>query len=323
MSRTWSSLTLFLLIQCVGSVSANDCPQDLRRANSPKTPKLTRPDEHHTSPLFMWRYRTLTGELYLVGSIHALSATLRTLPVQLESAFQQSTHLAVEVDTTSPNILDRTWVTEHLLLPNNSGLRSLLNETRRGRLSCLVRQINIDYESIGRLKPSLVAMQISRARLNGLGYYAKWGMEQQFLRRAGRREVLELESSQEQLLLIANTPVEVQLELFDESLIGHKDFHAEFVALMSAWLTGDDESLIQLLRDQDHHSTDYRDFQDRLINQRNIRFAQKIETFLASPGTYFVLVGAAHLVGSGGLVQLLDARGHKGHRVFSGDRIDP
>ena len=68
-------------------------------------------------------------------------------------------------------------------------------------------------------------MQISRARLNGLGYYAKWGMEQQFLRRAGRREVLELESSQEQLLLIANTPVEVQLELFDESLIGLSLIH--------------------------------------------------------------------------------------------------
>ena len=323
MYRTWSGLSLFLLIQCVGSVSATECPQDLRRANAPATPELSRPDGHRASPLFMWRYRKPTGELYLVGSIHALNATLRTLPDQLENAFQQSTHLAVEVDITSPNLLNPTWVTEHLLLPNNSRLSSLLNETRRDRLSCLLPQLNINYESIGRFKPSLVAMQISRARLNSLGYYANWGMEQQFLRRAGRREVLELESPEEQLLLIANTTVDVQLELFDESLIGHKEFSAEFVALMSAWLSGNDESLIQLLRDRDHHSADYRDFQDRLINQRNIRFAQKIETFLATPGTYFVLVGAAHLVGPRGLVHLLDARGHKGHRVFSRDRIDP
>ncbi|GIT39114.1 MAG: hypothetical protein Ct9H300mP8_03100 [Gammaproteobacteria bacterium] len=85
----------------------------------------------------------------------------------------------------------------------------MLNETRRNRLSCLLPQLNINYESLGRFKPSLVAMQISRARLNSLGYYANWGMEQQFLRRAGRREVLELESAEEQLLLIANTTVDV------------------------------------------------------------------------------------------------------------------
>jgi uncharacterized protein YbaP (TraB family) len=85
----------------------------------------------------------------------------------------------------------------------------------------------------------------------------------------------------------------------------------------------DDEALAQLFGDRDRHSSEYREFQYRLVNQRNVSFAQKIETFLASPGTYFVLVGAAHLGGSDGVVRLLDARGHKGHRVFSGDRIDP
>ena len=111
--------------------------------------------------------------------------------------------------------------------------------------------------------------------------------------------------------------------MFDESLIGHNEFNAELISLMSAWLAGDDEALAQLFSDRDRHSSEYREFQYRLVNQRNVSFAQKIETFLASPGTYFVLVGAAHLGGSDGVVRLLDARGHKGHRVFSGDRIDP
>ncbi|SUZ68332.1 uncharacterized protein METZ01_LOCUS21186 [marine metagenome] len=321
--RIWSGITLFLLIQCAGSVRADDCPPDLRQANRPANPDLDLGRRDQPLPLFMWRYRSLAAELYLVGSVHALNVTLRPLPDQLENAFEQSTHLAVEVDVTKTSVPAPAWVSKHLLLPNNSGLTSLLDETRRDRLACILEQMSIDYVSIGRLKPALAAMQISRARLSNLGYQAKWGMEQQFLHRVGHREVLELESPEEQLLLIASPTLEVQLEMFDESLIGHNEFNAELISLMSAWLAGDDEALAQLFGDRGRHSSEYREFQYRLVNQRNVGFAQKIETFLASPGTYFVLVGAAHLGGSDGVVRLLDARGHKGHRVFSGDRIDP
>jgi len=321
--RVWSTITLFLLIQCAGSVHADDCPPDLRQANRPANPDLDLGRRDQPLPLFMWRYRSLAAELYLVGSVHALNVKLRPLPDQLENAFEQSTHLAVEVDVTKTSVPAPAWVSKHLLLPNNSGLTSLLDETRRDRLACILEQMSIDYVSIGRLKPALAAMQISRARLSNLGYQAKWGMEQQFLHRVGHREVLELETPEEQLLLITSPTLEVQLEMFDESLIGHNEFNAELISLMSAWLAGDDEALAQLFGDRERHSSEYREFQYRLVNQRNVGFAQKIETFLASPGTYFVLVGAAHLGGSDGVVRLLDARGHKGHRVFSGDRIDP
>ena len=321
--RVWSGIGLFVLFQCGGSLYASDCPPDLRQTNHLTNPPLVQPHRDQRLPLFMWRYRSSAGELYLVGSVHALNVSLRTLPDQLENAFQQSTHLAVEVDTTRTEVPEPAWMRKHLLLPTNSELTTLLNEARRDRLSCVLEQVNIDYASIGRFKPALVAMQISRARLAKLGYHAKWGMEQQFLRRAGNREVLELESPEEQLLLIANPRLEVQLEMHDESLIGHEKFNVELVSLLSAWLSGDDEALGQLFGNREHHSSDYGDFQDRLLNQRNVGFAQKIEAFLSSPGTYFVLVGAAHLGGSHGVVRLLDARGHTGHRVFSGDRIDP
>ncbi len=92
---------------------------------------------------------------------------------------------------------------------------------------------------------------------------------------------------------------------------------------MSAWLAGDDETIAQLFGNRKYHSSDYRAFQYRLLNQRNVGFTQKIESYLASPGTYFVIVGAAHLGGSQGVVRLLDARGHKGHRVSSMGQVNP
>ncbi|MEC9286261.1 MAG: TraB/GumN family protein [Pseudomonadota bacterium] len=321
--RVWSGITLFFFTQCAGTVYADVCPPDLQRTNHLTTRELHMRHPDPSLPIFMWRYRSLESDLYLVGSVHALKASLRPLPDQLEHAFRQSTHLAVEVDTTRTNPLDPAWINEHLFLPNDTFLTSLLNEARRKRLSCVLKQTNIDYASIRRFKPALAAMQISRARLSNLGYQAEWGTEQRFLRRAGNREVVELESPQEQLLLITDPSLAVQLEMLDESLVGYEEFSAELVSLMSAWLAGDDETIAQLFGNRKYHSSDYREFQYRLLNQRNVGFTQKIESYLASPGTYFVIVGAAHLGGSQGVVRLLDASGHKGHRVSSMDRFNP
>jgi len=321
--QVWSGITLFFLTQCAEFVSADVCPSDLRPTSLLATRNLHTEQPEQPLPIFMWRYRSLDSDLYLVGSVHALRASQRPLPDQLENAFQQSTHLAVEVDTTRANFLKPAWISKHLLLPNDIFLTSLLNGARRKRLSCVLEQINVDFASIRRFKPALAAMQISRARLSNLGYEAQWGTEQRFLRRAGDREVVELESPQEQLLLIADPSLAVQLEMFDESLSGHEEFSTELVSLMSAWLAGDDDSIVQLFGSREYHSPDYLDFQFRLLNQRNVGFAQKIESFLTSPGTYFVIIGAAHLGGSQGVVRLLDARGHKGHRVSSNDRFDP
>jgi hypothetical protein len=58
----------------------------------------------------------------------------------------------------------------------------------------------------------------------------------------------------------------------------------------------------------------FRDFPslgERLLDARNRNWVPKLEEYLRSGQTYFVVVGAAHLGGSDGLVTLLRARGCK------------
>jgi len=59
---------------------------------------------------------------------------------------------------------------------------------------------------------------------------------------------------------------------------------------------------------------EFRDFPtmtERLSGQRNRNWIPKIESYLDSGQTYFVVVGAAHMVGPEGLLALLKARGYK------------
>ena len=49
----------------------------------------------------------------------------------------------------------------------------------------------------------------------------------------------------------------------------------------------------------------------RLIGKRNAEMEKKIVSLMESGGTTFVVVGAAHMVGEGGLAQRLEDRGYR------------
>jgi len=48
----------------------------------------------------------------------------------------------------------------------------------------------------------------------------------------------------------------------------------------------------------------------KLFDERNMRMTSKIEGYLNSSGSYFVIVGAGHLVGKRGIVELLKNKGY-------------
>jgi hypothetical protein len=50
---------------------------------------------------------------------------------------------------------------------------------------------------------------------------------------------------------------------------------------------------------------------EKLFYERNARMAEALEGMLAQPRTWFVVVGAGHVVGPEGLVALLEKQGHR------------
>jgi hypothetical protein len=48
----------------------------------------------------------------------------------------------------------------------------------------------------------------------------------------------------------------------------------------------------------------------KLFDERNVKMLSKIEGYLNSNGSYFVIVGAGHLVGTRGSLELLKSKGY-------------
>jgi uncharacterized protein YbaP (TraB family) len=79
--------------------------------------------------------------------------------------------------------------------------------------------------------------------------------------------------------------------------------------LLAAWRVGDNEKLTKLL------SVEYKGFPElynSLVTERNHNWVPKIEALLTDHDKdYMVVVGALHLVGKNGLIELLSQRGLK------------
>jgi hypothetical protein len=112
---------------------------------------------------------------------------------------------------------------------------------------------------------------------------------------------------------------EYQIDLFDgmsertqELLLLQtlKDVHAmEGVVhtIVKAWASGDMKTLDSvLLRSLREHPEVYQ----RFVSDRNRAWLPKIESYLSQSENYMVVVGAGHLAGKDGIIEMLKAKGY-------------
>ena len=279
------------------------------------------PQEGH--PLFLWQVDgKREATVYLAGSVHALKATLYPLPPPFEAAFQRSDTLVVEVDTVSAKLEDlQRSMLEYTLLPAGTTLDQVIAPQTLKLLNRYLTDQSIPPESLAMLKPVMIAAQLSVMRLMALGYLPDHGLEHHFISRRGDRAILELETIDQQLEVLTSPTMALQEQLLLDTLTQMPDMQATVAALMVAWLAGDDIELRRLFDEQSGQSDAYRAFLEQLLGKRNHAMTNRIEGLLDGQQTYFVLVGAAHLTGTDGIVALLEARGYRARRIGSNETL--
>jgi uncharacterized protein YbaP (TraB family) len=67
----------------------------------------------------------------------------------------------------------------------------------------------------------------------------------------------------------------------------------------------------KVLLDHYRDHPEFRPLMAKTFDERNVKMAERIETFLKDSDAYFVLVGAGHLVGDKGIVRLLQDKKYK------------
>jgi uncharacterized protein YbaP (TraB family) len=262
---------------------------------------------------FLWKVRSKTGTVFIFGSIHLAKPEIYPLPRKIEESFAKSNVLAVEADpaqATEPDV-QRLMLLTAMYTGDDTLQRHLSKKTYELATETMQR-IGLPVEMFYKAKPWFVALTIETQELQNLGYDPEYGLDMHFAEQArGKKKLVELESFDYQIKLL-NGFAEREQDLFlFYTLQDLKSLRKEIEELMRAWRTGDVKAMESLVTQTLNEYPEIRPIYDTLFYRRNRDMAGRIEQFLQSGDTVFVVVGAAHLVGKEGIIELLKKKGYK------------
>lgn len=256
----------------------------------------------------LWEVATERGRLALFGSLHFGRPDFYPLAEPVESAFSEAESLVVELD--ARDLQETTaLLQQRAKLPDGHRLQDELSPRVYDRLDAELAKLGLPTERFTQLRPWALATFLTALKFQSMGYDAGAGVDQYLLRRAGDKNVIALETAEEQIGMLDSLDGELFLAY---TLLSMETFEAHAGEMVHAWRCGDDATLAHLLLDDPGGLLPgVSDVVEKLFDERNQRMAGRLQDLMERGGRYFVVVGAGHLVGEEGIPALLAARGYE------------
>ena len=133
-----------------------------------------------------------------------------------------------------------------------------------------------------------------------------------------KKTIDEIESVDSQYKMLSEFSDEIQELLLMSAIEGYENpelLKEETNKLLDLWAAGDEEAFAKYLESQDDEMTDaekklYEEYNKAMTTDRNVSMTQYVEKALESGKKTFVCVGVAHVVGEGGIIDLLEQKGY-------------
>jgi uncharacterized protein YbaP (TraB family) len=263
-------------------------------------------ETHH----ILWEVKGTHNTVYLLGSVHMLKAADSALPAEAMHAYEQSQALVMELDLNgagAESLLETG--AESVTLPEGQSLADALGPQLYAQLLQRVQPLGLEPELVSHMQPWFVALLLQQLELAKSGFDASAGVDEQFalLAQTDHKPVIGLETIDQQLGFFAHLSLEQQRQFLRASLQDSAGAASQTDAVVRAWQRGDTLKLEQLLRDETAQSPElYR----LLTTERNRRWLPRIMQLLNGDENYLVIVGALHLIGHDGLIELLQRQGY-------------
>ena len=261
----------------------------------------------------VWKAEKNGRHIYLGGTIHLLTKADYPLPGEFDLAYNNSQIVYFETDieklktpqfsvsvskafkatTKKSYTLDQALKPDTLLV-----LRAYLDKRK-------LKFGRFRNHSPGRVYLALMSLELARKGLVGVG------VDEHFAKRArlDKKRQNKFETIDEHLSLLSKLSGGSPDQMILKGLQDMQNISATVAGLKKIWRSGDREQLRNLVLNP--YKQDYPSAYQILLQDRNNQWMPKIEGLFQTAEVEFVLVGAMHMIGQGGILQRLEAKGYK------------
>lgn len=268
---------------------------------------------HADAPV--WQASKDGSTVFLGGTIHLLRSRDYPLPEAFETAYEASDRLFFEIDPSQMMDMSvQARMMQQLTYQDERTLQSVLDAETYAALATHAESAGLPMAMMQKFKPGMLLSTLSMIEFQRRGFTPQ-GVDAYFSTRAmgdGKTRG-ELETIDQQIAMLAGMGEGYESEFVAYTLRDLETVGEALEDLLTAWRTGDRASLeAQFITPMLEEAPE---LYESILVERNQNWIPQIEAMFVQPGTEFVLVGAAHMVGEHGLLTMLSERGYEVSRV--------
>lgn len=238
---------------------------------------------------------------YLFGTIHITCDA--TLSDKVKIALDETSQMVMELDMDDPSMQAKMMA--GIYMKEGKRIKNMVSEEDYKILNEFVtKNLGASLEMVGNMKPSMISASMYPKMIDcPMQSYELTLVKSS---KAEGEEIYGLETVEEQLQVFDDIPYEDQIK---DLLKSAKDNMAKdkenFAILMETYKTQNIEMMLDMMNSEEAGSI--AQHQDKLLENRNKNWIPKIKKYSAEP-TFFA-VGAGHLAGENGVINLLRKEG--------------
>lgn len=265
-----------------------------------------------TNDHMLWKIQK-NGELqgYLLGSVHVMKPSVYPLDDVYQQVYKKADVLVFEANIDSMMAHALPLVQKLAVYPAGKTLKGALSTKTYHLLKATLDSLNLPAARFSRFEPWYIAMTLTSLQMIQAGYTGKAGIDRHFFAMAKKdgKRIIGLETAKFQLNIFDDLSPRLQ-EKYLKHILKQSGQAVEAIdEIVTAWKHGNAQKIEDLM--QGKMQENFPKLYEKILVQRNKNWIPQITKLLATDGVPLVIVGAAHMVGSTGLVSLLAQQGYE------------
>lgn len=259
---------------------------------------------------YLWEVKNGDSTVYLFGSIHISDENTYPFQQVVEDAYESADILGVEADVTDTAAVMAS--ASLMTYENGETVYDHLSEEGIIKFEAMVAETAYTTQMLEKFRIWVAGSTIMQLQIMSEGFTSGEGIDIHFLNRAKEsgKEVVELEGIIPQIELINGFTDAQQEAMFITGLGTKEESIDEFKTMYEKFMAGDDADLTEYLFSADGDLAADEEVEKAMLETRNIGMANKIDEYLQTDQTYFIVVGVAHYLGDESVIKFLEEKGY-------------